>query len=323
VTPSPRDPDYRPLLPLAPRFTPHGMELDVGSRTVAISGPPTQLGAITALCDGRHPAAEIAATVEGVGPTDLADLLEALADAGAVVDTAEAWRVFHCWSGSDSMLGRSLDRAALVAMLDDRYEQPGLQGVSTDLAPEPTRIDPLLARRASSGDEDPPRPATFGELSAILRSMYAGDGAGGRPVPSGGGLYPLVIHALVRKPLGRLAPGTWWYDPAADRVELIAKGAPDVPAAFTSEPHTQARVAVPEPVVLISADVAHGARKYASRAYRLALLEAGAAMQNAYLAATDLDLPIRAMLGIDDERASELLRLPDGTVALLALLIGR
>jgi SagB-type dehydrogenase family enzyme len=323
VVPGPRDSYYRPLLPLAPRFTSDGMEIALGSRVVTVSGPPNQLAAIAALCDGRHPAAAIAAAVEGVGARDLAELLAALAEEGAVVDGSDAWRVFHRWSAVDSQLVRPVERTELLAMLDERYEQPGAAPERVALAPQPTALDGLLAERRSSELGDPPRPVFFEELSALLRSMYAGDGYSGRPVPSGGGLYPLVVHLVLPESVGPLAQGAWWYEPAVDALRPVSLASPELADAFVADQNTQDRLAAGTPVVVISADVGRGARKYASRAYRLALIEVGAAMQNAYLAATDLGVPIRALLGLDDDGARALLALPDGTVPLLALLVGR
>ena len=64
------------------------------------------------------------------------------------------------------------------------------------------------------------------------------------------------------------------------------------------------------------------ARKYGARGYRYALIESGAAMQSVYLTATELDVPLRAIGGIDDGRVPEFLGLPDSAVALLALILG-
>jgi nitroreductase len=74
--------------------------------------------------------------------------------------------------------------------------------------------------------------------------------------------------------------------------------------------------------VIISADLGRAARKYGPRAYRLALIECGAAMQNAYLVAAGMGVPIRAMLGIVDPPAADLLELPEGVVPLLAVFLG-
>jgi hypothetical protein len=51
-------------------------------------------------------------------------------------------------------------------------------------------------------------------------------------------------------------------------------------------------------------------------------MEAGAAMQAAYLTATELGVPIRAIGGIDDRAVHRFLQLPETAVPLLAILIG-
>lgn len=323
MPPSPRDPDYRPLLAAVSRPTAQGIEFQIGARTISVGGASRDLLAIAGLCDGRRPTASIAASVEGLTHDDLADLLEELASVGAVVDTTEAWRVFHRWTGVDSGLGRPIDASGLAEILAARYTQPGLDSEAVALADRRSGISDLLARRHSSELADPPRPLAFDELSALLAAMYGGDGYRGRPVPSGGGLYPLTLHVVLREPLGPLAPGTWWYDNAAGELRPVTASRGSVEQAFAGDPNTTERIARGQPVVIVSADVARGARKYASRAYRLALIEVGAVTQNAYLVATDLGVPIRALLGLDDAGAAALLALPDGTVALLAILLGQ
>jgi SagB-type dehydrogenase family enzyme len=323
VAPSPRDPDYRPLLAQSPRPTATGFDLRVQTRTVSIAGPPDELLAIASLCDGRASLTDIAAAVEGVSLEDVADLIAALADAGAVVDTSEAWRVFHEWTGGDSGLGRAISDDALLAQLGRRYRQPELSSEAVTLRPLPTALDALLARRQSSDLSDPAHHPTFGELSTLLAAMYAGDGFVGRPVASGGGLYPLVIHVVVRSSVGPLGEGAWWYEPASGDLRRVEGSVGELTDALIDDGDTHARVERGQPVAIVSADVARGAEKYASRAYRLASIEVGEVTQNAYLAAADIGVPIRALLGVDDPGAKRLLALPEGTVPMLALVLGR
>ena len=142
-------------------------------------------------------------------------------------------------------------------------------------------------------------------------------------MPSGGALYPLVIHLVLRDALGPLEDGVWWYDPAARCVRLLRHGPVALEPLFVPMPNSTEHLSLGDPVIIISADLGRAARKYGPRAYRLALIECGAAMQNAYLAAAGLGAPVRAMLGLADPPTVELLGLPDGTVPLLAILLGR
>jgi SagB-type dehydrogenase family enzyme len=161
----------------------------------------------------------------------------------------------------------------------------------------------------------------FGELSSILHAVY-GIAPRTRPVPSAGGLYPLVVHALVREPVAPLEPGLWWYDPAAAELQLLGTETIDVGEVFLRLEMNDELLAPGRPLLFVSADLERPSRKYSNRGYRYALMEAGAAMQNAYLAAAELGLPIRAIGGFHDDRAHEYLDLPEQVRPLLALLLG-
>ena len=77
-----------------------------------------------------------------------------------------------------------------------------------------------------------------------------------------------------------------------------------------------------EPLIALSADMRRPSRRYGARGYRLALMEAGAVMQNAYLVGAELDVPVRACAGYLDAGVGSLLELPDGVVCVLLLFAG-
>lgn len=314
-------PGYRPLLTAVPRAGPAGVKLDVGRRTVTVEGDRDELIAAVALCDGRRTVVDLTEALQGWEAEEVEELVRGLAAEGAVVDCTEAWRIFHRVSGVDTELWREPSDEELRTVLGERF-RPLRPGPTVPLKPSPTALDPLTAARRSSWPTEAPHPVDAGELGAVLERMYSGSGTSGRPVPSGGGIYPLVIHVALREGVGATGPGVWWYEPAGGCLVRVSEGAPVLEPAFVAMPNTVEHLARVQPVVFVSAEVERGARRYASRAYRLASIEAGAAMQNAYLVAADLGLPVRAMLGIDDAVATELLELPDGTVPVLALFLG-
>jgi SagB-type dehydrogenase family enzyme len=229
-----------------------------------------------------------------------------------VVDSAQAWRRFHERVNSPA--------PGPVGEVGPGYRAEG--SVTRPLAAGRGELLRLAARRRSS-EPGAARAVSFDELSALLRAAY-GRGApdARRSVPSGGALYPLVVHALLSAELGPLEPGLWWFDPEAGAVELVDRAVAEVESLVLREEIADGLLAGGQPVVFVSADVERGSAKYQNKAYPLALMEAGAAMQNAYLAATELDLPIRAVAGIDDRASRRALGLPDGAVPLLALLLG-
>ncbi|MDX6690007.1 MAG: hypothetical protein QOG15_1464 [Solirubrobacteraceae bacterium] len=308
----------RPLVQQVPRRADREIVLVApGDRELRLDGDPEWILGVLERCDGRTEAAEIAAAAGD----DASELIDALLEHGVAVDGAQAWRHFHAQSSVGSGLGTAPTQERLAAQLDARYKPARLTGTAVALEPAGCAVADLARRRRSASSQDGPRAVSFSELSAVLAGMYAGTGRQGRPVPSGGGLYPLVVHVALRgdTPPG---PGLWWLDPAGPALELVRREDTDPTALLLPHPFTDPLVAAAGPVVIVSADLERPSEKYANRGYRFALLEAGAVMQNAYLVATELGVPVRAIGGIDDVVAAPFLELPEHTVALLAILLG-
>jgi SagB-type dehydrogenase family enzyme len=289
-------------------------------REVRVEGDPQLVGEILSRCDGLRTAEEIA---EGFGDglaDDVLELIETLAEQEVVVDCTEAYRLFHRHSAVRSGFFRQIEEADLEALMRESFKPRSVLEHREGLQPEPVYLLDLTRRRSSawSGKD---RPVSYPELSTVLSAMYR-LGDADRPVPSAGALYPLVLHAVIREALPPLDPGLWWYDPRAQVLRLVKKGRIDLEPHLTPYPITDPLVAAGRPVLFISADLDRAARKYSNRGYRYALMETGAAMQNAYLAAAELDLPVRAVGGFDDDAAHQLLDLPVEVAPLLALLLG-
>jgi SagB-type dehydrogenase family enzyme len=314
--------ELQPLLAGVARWEPAGLCVDVGDIEVRVTGDRPTLQAILGGCDGRTSIRQLTAR----HGEDARVLLTTLLERGALVDASQAWRVLHRQSSAGSALGRPLDGPTVRRLQTQSYlpSQPLDDGVA--LAPAPTAAAALGGRRRSSNPGDPPVGATFATLSAVLAAAYgvpasAGEARSGT-VPSAGALYPLIVHVLLRVPLGPAAAGLWWHDPQALRLHRLRSEPAAAEALFVPEPACAALVARGEPIVFLSADLARPSRKYGARAYRYALLEAGAAVQAASLAATELALPLRAIGGIDDAAVHTALALPETGVALMALLVG-
>ena len=145
-------------------------------------------------------------------------------------------------------------------------------------------------------------------LSALLGAGYGTESRSGpvlqdRPVPSGGGLYPLELSLLVRAVEG-LAPGVYHYVPAASGLELVR--AVELPPAFLTYLFMgQPWVAEAALIGVISFAGGRSLTKYGDRGYRYALLEAGHVMQNLNLAVAALGLGAVNLGGFyDDELAT-------------------
>jgi SagB-type dehydrogenase family enzyme len=315
---APSPPSTRPLVQQVPRRV--GAEIVLaapGGRDLRLGGDANWVMHVLERCDGHAQGAEITAAL---GP-EAGELIDALLEHGVAVDAAEAWKHFHAQSSVGSGLGRAPTEAQLAAQLERSFAPSRLAGATVALDPAHADIIDLARRRRSASPDDGPRAVSFGELSAVLAGMYAGTGHHERPVPSGGGLYPLVVHVVLRGD-DRPGAGLWWFHPAAAGLELVRRDDADPAALLIAHPVTDELVNASGPVVLISADLERPAEKYANRGYRFALLEAGAVMQNAYLVATELGVPIRAIGGIEDVATATFLELPASAVPLLAIVLG-
>jgi SagB-type dehydrogenase family enzyme len=298
---------------------PSQIAIDLGDRVVDLEGE--QVAAVLSDCDGRTPISELL-TRHG---EDARELLEALVGAGVLVDGSDAWKIFHRQGSAGTALGLAASPEVIDALQRQRLQPADALDEGVALAPSDGSVQKLTQARESMTPETDPASIDFVQLSALLAAAYSvrepegGHKRGGNA--SAGALYPLVLHVVLRNPIDRLDPGRWWLDPFAQSLHRVGD-ADGVEHLFIPEPSCERLLERGGPLIFISADIAAPARKYGARGYRYALIESGASMQSAYLAAAELGLPLRAIGGIDDRLAPEFLGLPESAVALLALIVG-
>jgi SagB-type dehydrogenase family enzyme len=146
---------------------------------------------------------------------------------------------------------------------------------------------------------------TTSELSALLSASYGASGDMGlrRTTPSAGGLYPLDILVFANSVEG-LERALYQYDPERHHlIRLTAIDRDEFARIYFADWLGDAAVAIALVAVFGRSRI-----KYGLRAYRLALIEAGHAGQNALLAARALRLTARPIGGFFDRRANDLLQ---------------
>jgi SagB-type dehydrogenase family enzyme len=296
------------------------ISIDTGTERVEIDGE--FVVAAIGDCDGRTTVEEL---VRRHGP-EARDLIAALLESGAIVDGADAWRIFHRQGSLGTALGRAITEEQLLELQRGRFD-PGVVDDGPQLAPSGGAVLDLTSQRKSLLPGQNRVQPSFAELSSLLAATYSvtmneADASASGSVASAGGLYPLVVHVLARRPVDSLPAGLWWHDPLEQRLHRAGDVGESAESLFIEEPTCSELLASDGPVVFISADLSRPTKKYGARGYRYALIEAGAAMQSAQLAATELGIPLRPIGGIDDGAAHQFLRLPDSAVCLLALIVG-
>lgn len=171
-------------------------------------------------------------------------------------------------------------------------------------------------------------PLSLAELGTLCRLGYGVISRSGpwgeypdRPVPSGGGLYPLEVSVLARAVTG-LRPGVHHFVPAADGLEEIC--ATRLPAPFITYLFMGQRWAADAAaVIVLSAVTGRSLTKYGDRGYRYMLYEAGHVMQNVDLAATALGLGAVNLGGFYDDELAQLLAIDqESEIPLYATAVG-
>jgi SagB-type dehydrogenase family enzyme len=312
--------ELRPLASQAPRSGDGELVFESPSRRIAIEGDLDLVREVVARCDGRRTVAEISAEL-GADRTEVEELVEGLIEAGVATDGASAWERFHRESSVGSGLARPLGDRQLEELMRERFEAEHGERFEP-LLPRSGAIASLAARRRSAEAGTGERTIGFEELSSLLSAVYGDRPGTARPIPSAGAIYPLAFHVLLRRPVPPLGAGLWWYEPGAEGLWLVRDRDLDADGLLLPHPKTDPLVALGHPIVFLSADFERSGRKYSNRGYRFALIEAGAAMQNAYLLAAELELPIRCVGGIIEAALDPFLDLPEHAHSLLALLLG-
>ncbi|KAB7741884.1 SagB/ThcOx family dehydrogenase [Nostocoides sp. F2B08] len=143
-----------------------------------------------------------------------------------------------------------------------------------------------------------------------------------RPVPSGGGLYPLELSVIAQRVDG-LDAGSWHYVPLGHRVESMH--AHPFPPLMTAEMFLgQPYLAQAAAIIVITSVVERSLWKYDDRGYRYILLEAGHVAQNVNLCATGLGLGSLNLGGFFDSDLLGVVRAdPSTEIALYGVAVGR
>ncbi|MFH1522291.1 MAG: SagB/ThcOx family dehydrogenase [Patescibacteria group bacterium] len=128
-------------------------------------------------------------------------------------------------------------------------------------------------------------------------------------VPSGGGLYPLVLYLIQLKDTQDLLRGIYrWNSEALEFERLINQGhLENLESVITGIDSLKNATGI----MIVTADYQRVSEKYANKAYPLVLLEAGHVMQNAYLYCAEQEIGFVEVLGFEQEGLSKSLELND------------
>jgi SagB-type dehydrogenase family enzyme len=182
--------------------------------------------------------------------------------------------------------------------------------------PEPTALscslqDCITGRVSCRHFDD--QPMKLSQLSTIASAAYGIKSRSyfdsyellERPVPSGGGLYPLELYFVVRN-VEKIDPGVYHYAPLVHELEIIRRL--EVPRQLLGEIFLwQPYVGDASVIVVSTAVLERSLWKYKDRGYRYVLFESGHVAQNVNLVAESLGLGSLNLGGFFDDRVAALL----------------
>lgn len=154
---------------------------------------------------------------------------------------------------------------------------------------------------------------SLGGLAALLHAAYGVNGTvhfGSRehlerPVPSGGGLYPLELYVVAQRVEG-VEAGVYHYVPLHHALEELRRVA-FTPAYLAQLFMNQPYLADAAAIIVFSAVTDRTMHKYEDRGYRYILFECGHAAQNICLASAAMGLGVLPVGGFFDAYLAEAL----------------
>jgi ribosomal protein S12 methylthiotransferase accessory factor len=292
---------------------------------LCVKAPQAFLRALYEECDGRASLADMErAKPLGVRSLRFIAFVRDMLEAGVLADAlGAAGRAFDA-AQLPSTLGATADRAT--------WEAARLGGAGEDEAGSPELLPFAQAATLRALLEARRSAPAFGELSladtqlaALLDAMYGicrsdagGDVLPRRSVASAGGFKSLRLSLVLLRPVGSIQPGVFsvrYRNGESVALDRVAEETSQWCAALL-EPHLWSAASG---LIAISADISAATLKYRNRALQFALLEAGAVLQNAGLAAADLGLALRALGGYYADRVATLCRIVSGRILCCAV----
>lgn len=160
-------------------------------------------------------------------------------------------------------------------------------------------------------------PIGLEKLTNFLTNLY---GTGERKfTPSAGALYPIDIYLVLFSPAADLPLGIYQLIP--ETTELVRVNADAHLDSFSYALENSEFLNEYTAIVFLTANIERVARKYANRAYRYTLIEAGHVAQNAYLHAAEAKLGVLEYGGYNDKAVAALLGVSPSEQPILSTIV--
>jgi ribosomal protein S12 methylthiotransferase accessory factor len=293
-----RDPDRLCPVPAGPALL-DGKRLTVrlAQGDASIAAPRALLNRVVGACDGTRTLSQIVADTRPASlRAKVSGLIDDLLAHGVLIDASLFTVAAQRFAWIPSPFGTAAEKSVWrqvplrFSLADEARLGPQTQAGAT-------AIDALLEQRRSVRTYDDTRSLDEAALRSYLWLLAGvvhvappGHGSGPRrTIPSGGAVHALRPLLVLQRPVGTLPPGVYAISyPATRHVQLdrVHEDTGWLPRAVLHPWYLTYSTGM----VFLVADPRLGAIKYRARALQYLFMEAGAAMQNAALAAPSLDI---------------------------------
>ncbi|NNU44254.1 YcaO-like family protein [Ramlibacter montanisoli] len=289
------------------------------TRDVEVRAPRALLAQVYALCDGTRTMEEVVAQAPLAHSAELREFLPFLLAQGALVDanllTLHAAAYAHQGSPVGLVAPAEVTNQLCRRFLWNASGAPGKRPAATREVPW-APLSPLFAERVSTYTFDDAPVAEEALLQfawsiagvVSTRHERVGYVAPRRTLASAGGMHLLRVHLVLRRPVGRHAPGVYRVLYPAEKavaLERVASEGGLLPRAFGKPWELQGATGA----VFVTADGEAAALRYRNRALQYLFMEAGAALHNAGLTAPQLGMAFATIGGYDEKAVASLCRL--------------
>ncbi len=285
---------------------------------ITIPGFGEQISRILEACNGFNSEAAILEYIETGGDSELAQqILSDLKEVGILTESREQSQQFHELTKNPSRFSRNLTTDQI---LEYTYADTYVEPIGRSLAIEvmASKVIELSAERLTCRNFSQ-QVVEFAKISTCLAAAYSQEI---KPVPSGGGLYPLRTYLLQVKGGAELPEGIYEFNHKNDTLVEIANHDDTDWEKFKFIFADEEILGGAPNVVVIAADIRRHPGKYSNRGYRYTVLEAGHAAQNIHLAAQELGLGVFEYGGFNDEALKSELGMSERIDPMIAIGIG-
>ncbi len=287
---------------------------------ITLRGKSSEIKKVLCLCNGLNSVQDITRQLLLVSSEEITELLSLCEAQGIVRDSRDLHIGFH----EDSSNPMNFSRDIGVEELEHIIKSNRLRrcdGIATRLSGSITSdvLKVIQNRQSTRQFQDSQIP--MNQLSGLLEAVYSTGKNGHWSVPSGGGMYPLDIYLIVPGNRQVLPGGIYQWSPERAEVVTVSDKSPSVwlPKVFNAKTLLENAAYI----LCIATNLNRSASKYANRGYRLTLLEAGHAAQNAYLFCAEQNIGVVECCGFSDKALAQKLGLkfPDEAV-ITTLIVG-